>query len=40
MDQTADLRPAADSAFGDSLIGRRHWSKHAEEESSEGSMWL
>lgn len=32
VDQTADLRPAADSAFSDSLIGRRRWSKHVEEE--------
>lgn len=32
MDQTSDLRPAADSALRDALIGYRRRSKHVEEE--------
>lgn len=32
VDQTSDLRPAADSAFSDALIGHRRGSKHVEEE--------
>lgn len=32
VDQTSDLRPAADSALRDALIGCRRRSKHVEEE--------
>lgn len=32
VDRTSDLRPAADSAFGDALIASRRGSEHVEEE--------